>query len=80
MNPVAYKNAACVKKWWLFDSVDLEDAEGNLIGEHYEFEDTAKALCADCPVFDLCKTDNWKLKTGIVAGARPDERRKRGQK
>lgn len=75
-----YATGKCVGKHELFDGIDVEDADGNLIGEHYPFEDTAKALCAVCPVLELCRTENWKLDTGIIAGKRPDERRKRGRR
>lgn len=75
-----YAEAACVDRHYLFDSEDVEDDTGALIGELYPHEDQAKALCRACPVFDLCKQDNWKLETGIIAAKRPDERRKRGRR
>lgn len=75
MHPFA--QAKCVGRHELFDAVDLEDSNGDLIGEHYPYEDTAKALCAECPVLALCEDRNWKLETGIIAGYRPDERKRR---
>lgn len=75
-----YAIASCVGKHYLFDSEDVEDDAGNLIGEEYPHEAQAKALCLACPVFELCRTENWKLDTGIIAAKRPDERRKRGRR
>ena len=75
-----YATALCIDRHYLFDSEDVEDDDGNLIGEEYPHEDQAKGLCKECPVFELCKAENWKLETGIIAGKRPDERRKRGRR
>ena len=75
-----YANAPCVDHHWLFDSLDVEDDEGNLVGEEYPHEEQAKALCLECPVLALCREENWKLETGIIAAKRPDERRKRGRR
>lgn len=70
------ENMKCVGKWDLFDGVDVEDDDGELIEYHYPHEATAKALCSTCPVFDWCRTNKWDLVGVIIAGKTSAERGK----
>lgn len=57
------KDAACRGLWDIFDA--QESVSGR---DYYPFLDEAKTICAECPVFDLCKEAGKNERTGIYAG------------
>ena len=57
------KDAECKGKWDLFDA--QESVSGR---DYYPYLTEAQAICATCPVFDLCKEAGEGERTGIWGG------------
>lgn len=67
----------CIGLHELFDGIDVEDENGDLIGQYFPHEAEAKALCKTCPVLARCRQNGYPEPYTIVAGLTPQERPKR---
>lgn len=70
----------CIDLYEWFDGIDIEDPEGELIGQRFPYEVEAKALCAECPALEWCRNKNWTEPYTIIAGKTPVERKIRRKK
>lgn len=75
--PLTTEGPKCIGQYELFDGVDVENEDGDLIGQWFPYEAQAKDLCKTCPALAWCRQTRYPEPYTIVAGLTPQERPKR---